>query len=380
MKARWITMNSLIFPVIVSGGSGTRLWPLSRTALPKQFIKLVGGHSLFEQTLARVRDESLYQPPFVVCAEAHRAIVRDIAGQGGYGLSGVVMEPCGRNTAPALAAAALAALQRNPEAMILMLPSDHYIPDVEAFNRAVRKAARMATHGHFVLFGVAPQRPHTGFGYIQRGAALDNDGDIYAIASFREKPDFDTARGYIDKGGYYWNSGIFLMRAKDYMDELERHEPAIAFAAREAWAGRQMTDNTHDALLDEASFRNAPDKSIDYAVMEHTTRGCVIPVAFLWDDLGSWDALWDISPRDAADNAVQGDVITHDVRNCFLRSDGPLLCAVGIEDIVAVAMDDAVFLAPRSRSEEIRHLIGQMKDANRQELVEAVRKAAAKPE
>lgn len=368
-------MAEKIFPVIVSGGQGTRLWPVSRASMPKQFITLIDGTSPFMQTVQRVRDTAQFHAPFVVCAQAHADIVRDITSQSGDALSGIICEPCGRNTAPAIAAAAMAAIEQDPDAVILMLPSDHYIPDVEAFRRAVKKASRMAAQGKLVLFGIAPQKPHTGFGYIQRGDALDVDGDMFDIASFREKPDFATARTYVEKGGYYWNSGIFVMRARDYLDELHQYEPEIADAVAEAWNKRSKTDGAC-AVLDAEAFKRAPDKSIDYAVMERTKRGCVIPVAFLWDDLGGWDALWDISPRDAQDNAMQGDVIIHDVRNCFLRSDGPVLCAVGIEDIVAVAMNDAVFLAPRTRSEEIKYLIEQMKDQNRPELIQNVRKAA----
>ena len=355
--------QSKITPVVLSGGQGTRLRPLSRSNEPKQFIPLINDATLFEDTISRVQDHTLFASPLIICAQKHRFLVKKLLPSSLSDDAQVIMEPCGRNTAAAICAAALAA--PGADDILLILPSDHYIPDAKAFGDAVRAASDLARDGQIITFGIRPTGPHTGFGYIKRGDEL---APGYKVASFHEKPDQETAQAYLKEGGYDWNAGIFMMRADIILQELERHAPDILSAVRAAWEARN--DDLGDILLDPEAFAEVRAQSIDYAVLEHTDRAVVMPADFSWDDLGSWDALWRIAGQDKTGNYKKGAVYTHDVSGSYLRSEGPVLTVLGMEDVVAVAMPDAVFVAPKARSEEVKNLVGEMKKAGQVQVTE----------
>ena len=350
-----------IIPIILSGGSGTRLWPVSRTAFPKQFLPLANETSLFEQTLERVSDTGLFEKPLILCAKAHRFLIRDILrGRGDE--ADILMEPAPRNTAPALMAAALAAYQKSPDSVMLVCPSDHYIPDHKAFQNTVRKALPAVMDGHIGLFGIRPEKPETGYGYIKQAGSLSGHEGIYQIEKFKEKPDGPTAESYLKDGGYLWNSGIFLMRAKDYIEELSIYAPDAEKMTRKAW--ENAADDLGDILLHLEDFEKAPDISIDFAVMEHTKKGCVIKAAFEWSDLGSWDAMYGFCEQDGNGNAHKGPVIGCDTQNTYLHSEGPLLCAADIEDIIAVATKDAVMITKRGLSGSVSKIVKALNSDN----------------
>jgi len=360
-------MVAPVIPVILSGGQGVRLWPLSRTTKPKQFIPLVSGRSLFEQTLLRVGGKSGFAEPLIICSKDHRFLVRTVISNK-YKVQKIIAEPCGRNTAPALCAAAFYAQEnyKDDDPLLLVLPSDHYIDDTANFLSDVARAVPLAQDGYIVTFGIAPRYAHTGFGYIERGAAT---GEGYCVEKFHEKPDMAQAADYLEQGGFYWNSGIYLVKASVYLAEVERQCSDVLVATSRAYT--QSREDMGDLVLSEEFFPLAPDVSIDRAVMEETDKGCVVPASFHWDDLGSWDALWDVSQKNADCNALQGDVVAIDTRNSYLRSDSMLLCTVGVDNVIAVVEQGAVFVGAREDSEKIRELIAQLKDKGRPELVHA---------
>lgn len=352
----------ILLPVILSGGSGTRLWPLSRTGYPKQFMDL-GGRTLFGDTLERAMALPDVAMPLVICNESHRFMAA-AALQRHDRQARILLEPVPRNTAPAIALAALAALELHGEAdpLLLVLPSDHTIHPQEKFTAAVAEAARSAEQGHLATFGVPPTRPETGFGYIRRGDVVPGG---YKVAGFVEKPDAEHARDMLATGDCYWNSGMFLFRASTYLRELESHAPAIAEACRKAWAGR-ATD--HDFVrMNAEAFGACPSDSIDYAVMEHTDRACVVPLEAAWNDLGSWSALYDSAPHDAEGNACTGDIVTHDARNCYLHGSHRLVTALGVEGLAVVETADAVLVADKSRTQEVKTLLQSLKARKRPE-------------
>jgi mannose-1-phosphate guanylyltransferase/mannose-1-phosphate guanylyltransferase/mannose-6-phosphate isomerase len=340
----------MIRPVILSGGAGTRLWPLSVAERPKQFHKLVGPESLLQATARRVADTHLFAPPLVIANGSHAAEVEAQLAEAGVAPAALILEPVGRNTAPAIA---LAALTAAPDELLLILPSDHVIADVCAFHAAVRTAASLAASGWLVTFGIRPDRPETGYGYIRRGGALGPGA--FAAERFVEKPDRATAEAWLADGGYDWNGGIFLLRADRVLEELGRHGPAILAAAQASLAGARR-----DGLRiepDEAGFSAAPAMSIDYAVMEKADRVAVVPVAMGWSDVGSWDALHELAAKDFAGNAVQGPAAAVDSRNCLIRSDGPAVIAIGVEDLIVVASGDAVIVVPRGESQRVKEAL-----------------------
>jgi mannose-1-phosphate guanylyltransferase/mannose-6-phosphate isomerase len=357
-----------ILPVILSGGAGTRLWPLSRKQKPKQFIPLSEGQSPFEQTFKRVSDTTLFAPPLIICAKAHRFLVREILAEHPEVRAQIIMEPVARNTAPAIAIAAFKALENDDEnALMLVIPSDHHIPAKNEFMSSVKTAAEAIQQGGFVLFGIKPTKPHVGYGYIEQGPY--HMKTICKIKSFKEKPDKTTAQKYLETGQYSWNSGIFLLNAKTYLAELERFEPEIYKAAKAAWTNK--TTDLGDTLLGEDDFAGAPSKSIDYAVMERTQEGLVLPSSFAWSDLGSWDSLAEIAISDKDQNVTHGDVITQGATNCYLHSEGPLLCASGVENIIAVAMNDVVLITQKGASEDVGQLVKLMEQKGRSEVTES---------
>jgi mannose-1-phosphate guanylyltransferase/mannose-6-phosphate isomerase len=355
----------MLYPVILSGGSGTRLWPMSRTLYPKQLLRLLGEDSLLQQTIRRVADTGRFARPLLVANEEHRFIVAEQLREIGAPSQALLLEPVGRNTAPAACVAAMMLAESEPDALMLLLPSDHIIADEAAFAEAVERAAAAARAGALATFGIAPERPETGYGYIRRGAPVDGIAGVFHVAEFVEKPGSALAEHFVASGEHFWNGGMFLFPVALFLDELERIRPDIVGACRQALAAARRDDDF--IRLDRAAFEACPADSIDCAVMEHTTRAAVVPVGMGWSDVGSWDALWDISDKDDAGNAVIGNVVAEDARNCYLRSEAGLIAAIGIEDLVVVATADAVMLAPRNRSQEVRRLVARLAMEGREE-------------
>jgi len=355
----------MLIPVILSGGSGTRLWPLSRELYPKQLLPLVGDHTMLQETAKRVEGIPDVGPPVVVCNESHRFMVAEQLRELTVPPAAIVLEPVGRNTAPAVAVAAMVALEGRPDdddPVLLVLPADHVILDVASFRDAVRDGLAAAEADKLVTFGVVPDRPETGYGYIRRARG---DGPSYPVAEFVEKPDLETAIRYVQSGEYFWNSGMFMFRARAFLGELQRHAPAILAACEQAVAGARR-DLDFTRLAAEA-FGACPSDSIDYAVMEKTAAAVVVPLDAGWSDVGSWSALQDALPRDAAGNVIAGDVITEGVKGCYLHSTSRMIAAVGLEDHVVVETKDAVLVAPRDKVQDVKALVNQLKARGRYE-------------
>lgn len=354
----------MLIPLILSGGSGTRLWPVSRKNLPKQFLALAGTRTLFQQTIARTRQLPGVAAPIVVASEDHRFLAADQLLEAGIEGADIVLEPLARNTAPAIALGALQALQRDPDALLLVLPADHLIGDTAAFVEAVTRAMPLAAQGWLVTFGIRPDRPDTGFGYIRRTDAIDDHG--FRVGQFVEKPDLATATSYLADGGYDWNSGMFLFKASRYLDELEQHAPDMLGAVRDAHA--KASTDLDFVRIDRDAFARVPENSIDYAVMEKTQRAAVIPVSCAWSDIGSWSALWLTGDKDADGNLREGDTMAVDSRNSLLRShDRHLLATVGIDDLIVVTTPDATLVAHRDAAQDVKKIVEQLKAAGRSE-------------
>ena len=358
--------NARIAPVILSGGVGARLWPLSREAYPKQLIALDGRHTLIQETAMRVADGERFSAPMVVCSDEQRFLIAAQLREASIAAADILLEPVARNTAPAAGVAALRALQRDPEALILLLPADHRIPDTRAFLSAVDRAKVAAVAGAVVTFGIAPTGPETGYGYIRRGAAFDGCNDIHHVDRFVEKPDVERARGYVADGRHVWNSGMFLCRADRLVEELEMHAPEVLSAARQATA-RGHAD-LEFFRLHGPSLEASPTISIDHAVMEKTARAAVVSADLDWSDVGSWAALWETSSRDSAGNAVTGDVVTVGTRNSYIRSDAALTAVVGADDMVVVTTPDAVLVASRGHAQEVKSVVDRLKHDGRPEF------------
>jgi mannose-1-phosphate guanylyltransferase/mannose-6-phosphate isomerase len=353
-----------IVPVLLAGGSGTRLWPVSRDALPKQFLPLVGERSTYQDTLLRVADAELFAPPIVVTGGDFRFFARRQAETLGIEAT-IVIEPMRRDSGPAVAAAAALAKSRDPDAVVLALAADHVILDVEDFRATCLAGLKAAEAGRIVTFGITPSAPKTSYGYIRRGKPAGDD--VYAVDAFVEKPNAETAARYVAEG-YLWNSGNFLFRAGVLMQELARYEPAMATAAEAAVLG--ASTDLGFLRLEPAAFAGAPQKSIDYAVMEKTDRAAVVAGRFRWSDIGSWDAIFDIAERDKSGNAVHGPVMTADAKNCVIHSDGRLTTVLGANDLVVVSTPDAVLVMPRERAQEVRELVAKLKNAQRPEATD----------
>ena len=353
-----------IDPVILSGGSGTRLWPLSRTAYPKQFLPLTGSHSLLQATAQRVSNPARFNRPVIICNDEHRFIVAEQLRVIGVAPEAIALEPMGRNTGPAVAVASLMAAARSPDALTLILPSDHCITDTAAFLAAIDKAAVAAKQGALVTFGITPTNPETGYGYIKRGAAMPNTGGCHTVDRFVEKPTLEEAEAMLKTGEFDWNSGIFLFRADRLLEEMQRLSPDIVPACQAAITAAQV--DLSFTRLDAAAFAACPNISIDYAVMEKTEAAAVVSANMGWSDVGSWSALWELGQdgSDAKNNVTHGDVVLDNVDNSYIRAERRLVAALGVKDLVIVETGDAVLVASRDKAQEVKVIVDRLKAAS----------------
>lgn len=356
--------TATLHPVILSGGAGTRLWPMSRALYPKQFLPLAGAETMVQATARRAAGPG-FSDPLIVCNEAHRFLVAEQLRAAGIRPGGILLEPEGRNTAPAATVAALSVARHDPDGVVLLMPSDHVIADVAAFHAAMAVAARAARRGLLVTFGITPEHAETGYGYIRAGAPLDGVPGAHHVARFVEKPDQATAEGYLREGGYLWNGGIFAFAAGAFLDEMTRLHPETVTAARAAL--EQATGDLDFLRLAAEPFAGTVALSIDHAVMEHTEKAAVVPVSMGWNDVGAWGALWDIGAHDEAGNVLVGDVMADDTHDCYVRSEGPLVTVVGLSDAVVVATDDAVLVAPRDQAAKVKEIVARLNAAERPE-------------
>jgi mannose-1-phosphate guanylyltransferase/mannose-6-phosphate isomerase len=354
-----------LYPVILAGGSGTRLWPMSREASPKQFLPLLEDGSPFQVTLKRLESLGRVQPATVVTNAEHRFLVADEARASGRKLRTTYLEPFGRSTAPALALVANDILAEDPEALLLVLSADHDIPDESQFAEAVAQGEAAAAQGHLVVFGIEPRWAETGYGYIERGNDIPTAPGCFQVATFVEKPELEIAQRLIESGRHYWNSGMFLFAAKTYLDELERFEPELFTACRTASAA--ATDDGGCRKIPRAEFEKCRSISIDHAVLERTRLAAVVRAKFRWSDIGSWDALWDRAAKDENGNDTHGDVQLHDVENCYLRGTDRLVVGIGLEDTIVVDTPDAVLIARRGDTQRVRDAVEQLKAGGRHE-------------
>jgi mannose-1-phosphate guanylyltransferase/mannose-1-phosphate guanylyltransferase/mannose-6-phosphate isomerase len=358
---------SPIIPVVLAGGSGTRLWPLSRDQFPKQLIDLTSDGTMLQNTLKRLSGLKGLNPPIVICNEQNRFMTAEQLRAMDTSPESIVLEPVGRNTAPAVAVAALKGVSVHPDAVLLVLPADHYIADRTKFHGALNIAMPFAMENFLITFGIVPTAPETGYGYIKKSSPLaatgGEDTPVFAIERFVEKPDLETAQDYVSSGEYFWNSGMFMFKASAVLDELRTFAPEMISACEQA-----MSHGLEDLdffRLDPAAFSACPSDSIDYAVMEKTRLGAMIPLDAGWNDLGSWEALWQVGGKDKDDNVIKGDVLTHDVKNSYLHSTGRLISAVGLEDHIVVETADAILISPRNRVQDVKRLVNRIKSADR---------------
>ena len=356
-----------IYPIILSGGSGTRLWPLSRSMYPKQFIRFSSDQrsSFLGSSLKRLASGQGIASPIVVSNSDHRFLVKEEVERAGVSVQAIVLEPVARNTAAAIAVAAQLVERQDPAGILVVMPSDHVIRDEPAFMAAVHRAAKVAATGKLVLFGIEPLSPHTGYGYVRRGAELAGFEGAFAVDGFVEKPDKEAAQSYLDAGTYYWNSGIFVLGARAFLDELGRFEPQIASAAKHAVT--KAKEDVGCLRLDAEAFADAPSISVDYAVMERTDRAALLPINVGWSDVGSWSSLWELATRDGDGNAVQGDALMESTENCYVHAQRALVSTIGVKDLIIVDTPDALLVADRSRAQEVSAIVARLKQANRKE-------------
>ncbi len=366
----------MIIPVILSGGAGTRLWPLSRELYPKQLLPLIGEHTMLQETVLRLAGLAERGAPIVVCNEAHRFMVAEQLRQAGQQADAVILEPVGRNTAPAVAVAAMQAIETGDDPVMLVLPADHVIRDADSLCRAVQEGLYAVQNGALLTFGIVPTAPETGYGYIKRGERRVAGGagdsasspqtpasDIYDVQQFVEKPDMETAEKYLESGDYYWNSGMFMFKASTYLAELGQYAPEMLKACEAAWQGRNT--DLDFTRLDNDAFAACPSDSIDYAVMEKTSDAVVIPLDAGWNDVGSWAALWEVGTEQGTGNVTSGDVIDIDCANSFLHGSTRLIAGVGLQDCVVVETADAVLVAAKDRVQDVKKVVEQLKSTDR---------------
>jgi len=352
----------MLLPVIMAGGSGSRLWPLSRSLYPKQFISLTSEKSMLQETIVRLSGLD-HQSPLIICNEEHRFIVAEQLRMQNIQHGGIILEPVGRNTAPAIALAALHAVKSGEDPLLLVLAADHVIQDSFAFSDAVRAAIPSAEQGMLVTFGIIPTAPETGYGYIKHGDAIEES--VFRVAQFVEKPDLDTAEQYLASGEYYWNSGMFLFKASRYLEELKKHHPSMLEACESAIQGSRQ-DLDFIRLAEEAFFL-CPDDSIDYAVMEKTHDALVVPMNAGWSDVGSFSALWEVSAKDDLGNVAVGDVLTEQTSNSYIYAQSKLVSTVGVENLVIIETKDAVLVANKDKVQNVKNIVNQLKAKNRSE-------------
>lgn len=346
----------MIYPVIMAGGSGSRLWPLSRDLFPKQFLKLGDEGTMLQETVKRLRGLDIAES-LLVCNEEHRFIAAEQLRQLGELDHNIILEPAGRNTAPAVAIAAFTALQKDKEAYLLVLAADHAISDVESFHAAVRSASPLVADGNLVTFGIVPNSPETGYGYIRTGGATD--GSAFKVREFVEKPGLEIAKSYVNSGEYLWNSGMFMFKASRYLEELKEFRPDIYQACEQAM--EKVGGDLDFVRVDKASFLECPSESIDYAVMEKTSSAVVVPLDAGWSDVGAWSALWDITEKDSLGNAGHGDVLLHDTNNSYVYAESCLVATVGVENVVVVQTKDSVLVASMDRVQDVKQIVNQLK-------------------
>lgn len=348
-----------IVPVLLSGGTGSRLWPLSRETYPKQLLSLLGEKTLLQQAALRVADPSLFADPVVIANAEHRFVIAEQLRAVGISTPTIVLEPFGRDTAPAVAIAALLAIETDPDALILAMPVDHWVPDHAAFRAAVSSGLTAARHGRFVLFGQRPTAPATRFGYIRMGNGFAVAPDVHDVAAFVEKPDRAMVERLIACSEHLWNSGIFLLPARVFIDELQMLAPDVLAACRAALAA---ANRDLDFLrLEQRAFEACPSISIDYAIMEKTDRAVVVTTPFEWNDIGSWSSLWTVGDKDKSGNVVIGDVVLEDASGCYVRGEGQLVAALGVEDLVITATPDVVLVTTRDRDQDVGRLVESLK-------------------
>ncbi len=367
---RYIAGNSIIkisskgafmIPVVLSGGSGTRLWPYSRSLHPKQFLPLVSELTMLQETLSRLKGSIANAKPMVICNNDHRFMVAEQTRMLNLETSAIILEPAARNTAPAVALAALQARANGDDPVLLILPADHVIIDHDAFHKAIMAAEKAALANQLVTFGIVPTQPETGYGYIR----AQGEGEARAVKEFVEKPDLATAQAYVASGEYFWNSGMFAFKASVFLEELAKFAPDILAACQKA-----MADAVKDLdfmRVGEAAFAACPDNSIDYAVMEKTDKAVVIPLDASWSDVGSWSALWEIAAKDVHGNACRGDVLAHDCHNNYIQSDRKLIATIGIDNLVIVETDDSILVASKDRVQDVKAIVSALKTQNRSE-------------
>lgn len=353
----------MIQPVILSGGAGTRLWPLSRELYPKQLLPLTGELTMLQDTVARLDGVAGKAAPMIICNEEHRFMVAEQLRSIHVAPSAIILEPVGRNTAPAVAISALQAIRGGDDPVLLVLPADHVIKDREIFCAAVRNGAQLAEEGHLVTFGIIPSAPETGYGYIKSGKDMDCSGR--EVVEFVEKPDLETAERYLADGSYLWNSGMFMFRASVYISELNKFNREMLVACKSAW--QSMLEDLDFLRLGKDEFEACPKDSIDYAVMEKTAMAAVIPLAAGWSDVGSWSSLWEANLQDDAGNVIQGDVFVDSSENCLLHAGSRLVAAVGLKDHVVVETADAVLVADKSKTQDVKKVVAWLNNLKREE-------------
>ena len=357
----------MIFPVVLSGGSGSRLWPLSRTLLPKQFLPLVSDKTMLQETLLRLDGVAGLKDPVLVCSNDHRFLAAEQLREIGLKTGAQILEPAGRNTAPAVAVAALHVLSVDPDGVMLVLPADHLIRNVVRFHEVIGKAAAVASVGRLVTFGIVGREPETGYGYIERGEQVEDSSDCYRVARFVEKPDEARAREFLASGRFYWNSGMFVFKASRYLEELGKYRKDILDAAKAAWAASSR--DLDFVRLGEKAFLASPSESIDYAVMEKTDDAVVVETDIGWSDIGSWTALCQTGKPDAAGNVTVGDVYADDVHNCYIRAEHRLVAAVGVSDLIIVETSDAILVTHKDRSQNVKRVVDALKAKQRDEYL-----------
>lgn len=356
------TVGFEVTPVILSGGTGARLWPLSRASFPKQFWPLVTKHSLFQDTALRAEGAE-FAKPIVVCNEEHRFLIAEQLREMNASDASILLEPQGRNSAPAITAAALLAAEHNPETVLWMMAADAAIEDNEALKKALAKGYKAAKAGYIVTFGIKPTVPETGYGYIETGTELAEAHGVSHVAQFLEKPNLEAATAMLTAGGYLWNSGMFMFTAKTLLDEMRLYAPEVVEAVRKSFDERK--EDLDFVRLGKEAFCACPDISLDYAVAEHTKRAAVVPCEIGWSDVGSWSALWDMGKKDAKGNVVHGDVLLEGAQDCYVRSDDMLTAVVGLKDAVIVTTDDAVLALHRDHAQDVKKIVDRLKASKR---------------